>query len=113
MLGRDVQREIVLCISHCHEGQGLRRETKAIQRLQTGARSTTGPSSKHGSARPVADGRSVSDAYTRDRRTQPDRSSAVRWIWSDGRTLWAIGKSSHTENARGSGLTVVVLVATA
>ena len=32
-----------------------------------------------------ADGRTVSDAHARDRRTQPHRSSAVRWIWSDGR----------------------------
>ena len=38
-----------------------------------------------GSARSGADGRTVSDAHARDRRTQPHRSSAVRWIWSDGR----------------------------
>ena len=36
-------------------------------------------------ARSVADGRTVSDAHARDRRTQPHRSSAVRWVWSDGR----------------------------
>ena len=38
-----------------------------------------------GSARAGADGRTVSDAHARDRRTQPHRSSAVRWVWSDGR----------------------------
>ena len=32
-----------------------------------------------------ADGRTVSDAHDGDRRTQPHRSSAVRWVWSDGR----------------------------
>src|SRR5947208_8852731 len=30
MLGREVQREVILRVSHWHEGQDLRRETKAI-----------------------------------------------------------------------------------
>ena len=38
-----------------------------------------------GCARSGADGRTVSDAHARDRRTAQHRSSAVRWVWSDGR----------------------------
>ena len=32
-VNREVQREIILCFSYGHEGQDLRRKTKAIQRL--------------------------------------------------------------------------------
>ena len=57
-----------------------------------------------GSARSGADGRTVSDAHARDRRTQPHRSSAVRWIWSDGRERpGRLVKDSHRMN-EGSGL---------
>ena len=43
-LGREVQREIVLRVSDWNEGQDLRRKTKAIQRLQTGACGAAGES---------------------------------------------------------------------
>src|SRR5947207_14068130 len=102
MFGRKIKGKFVLRVSNCQEGKDQRRKTKAIQPQQTGPRSTTGPSSKHGSARPVADGRSVSDAYTRDRRTQPDRSSAVRWIWSDGRERFGRLVRVVTQRTRGA-----------
>src|SRR5262249_57991060 len=85
VLGREVQWEIVLRVSDWDERQDLRRETKAIQCVQTGARSAEGEPSKHGSARGGADGGTVFGAYAGDGRTAQCRSSAVRWIWSDGR----------------------------
>ena len=59
-----------------------------FNRYKAGARGarcqpSSGPAS--GCARSGADGRTVSHAHDGDRRTQPHRSSAVRWIWSDGR----------------------------
>ena len=61
---------------------------KQFTAYKTGARGAVcQPSSQPdgGSARSGADGRTVSDAHARDRRTQQHRSSAVRWVWSDGR----------------------------
>src|SRR5437762_12948668 len=41
-LGCEVQRQIVLCISDCDQGQDLCRETKTVQRLERGAPGAAG-----------------------------------------------------------------------
>src|SRR6476619_1591620 len=56
-VGREIQRQIVLCFSDCDQGQDLCRETKTVQRLSSDAPGAAGkpPSGSAGSTRPTAD----------------------------------------------------------